>query len=1160
MLLNGGSNMSNVGTTTMAFNAPPIVDLDGSAAGTGFTTTFTENGAVAIGDSDLTITDPDSAIVTVLTVELTNAKDGDALSLAGALPAGISSTLDTSVPGRITLRLTGGASQAEYMAALGLVRFSSSNDNPDLTDRDITVMARDGEGDGPLAHATVHMVAVNDAPVASIVPASYNATEQVSLNLKNNGLSVSDIDGNNGVETATLSVGVGQLTVTAGGSGAAVGGSGTATVTITGTLAQINALLNTDAGSTVSYFDPLDNPSASTVLTLAINDNGHSGIGSPLGASDSATINVAPVNDAPAASIVPISYNATEQVSLNLKNSGLSVSDIDGNNGVETATLSVGEGQLTVTAGGSGAVVGGSGTATVTITGTLAQINALLNSDAGSTVSYFNQLDNPAASTLLTLSINDNGSGGSGGPLTASDSATINVAPVNDAPVATIAPTSYDATEQVARDLKNSGLSVSDIDGNNGVETATLSVGEGQLTVTAGGSGAAVGGSGTGTVTITGTLAQINALLNTDAGSTVSYLNPLDNPSASTVLTLAINDNGSGGSGGPLGASDSATINVAPVNDAPTLNGVAADAGYTENGSAAVLAPATVVGDPDNTTLVTARVRIVGGSFAGAGNMLAASVAGTAITVNYSDPTETLTLSGIDTLANYQQVLRSVSFFSTSDNPTNFGTNPTRTLAWEVDDGSGLNSLSNIPNTTLSITAVNDAPVLADVATGANYRPHGAPVTIDAALTISDIDSATLASATVRVSAGAFAGDVLAVSAGGLAGTAITAGYDAATETLTLSGVDSLAHYEQVLEHVTYESTSPNPSNANNNPTRTIEWVLNDGGGADNLSAPQHTTINLDENPTHDFNADGFSDILWQNDNGQPGIWTMNGLVRLDGANVGFNPNGIPLQTGEVGPWKVKAAGDFNADGHADILWQNDNGSAGIWLMDGFNVIGDGIVGFNPGSNWKVIDAADFNADGHADILWQNDNGTAGIWTMDGLNRIAGANVGFNPGPSWHVKAAGDFNADGHADILWQNDNGTAGIWLMDEFNVIGDGNVGFNPGPSWKVIDAGDFNADGHSDILWQNENGTPGIWTMDGLNRIAGANVGGFNPGPSWKVKAAGDYNGDGRSDILWQNDNGQPGIWLMDGFNVVADGGVGFNPGPSWNVIGQHDLIGG
>src|SRR6185295_12743096 len=103
--------------------------------------------------------------------------------------------------------------------------------------------------------------------------------------------------------------------------------------------------------------------------------------------------------------------------------------------------LSVTEGTLTVTAGGSGAIVTNSGTSSVTITGTIAQINALLNTDGTSTVSYSDNTDTPSASTTLTLSINDNGNTGTGGAQTGSDTATINITAVNDAPVATITPT-----------------------------------------------------------------------------------------------------------------------------------------------------------------------------------------------------------------------------------------------------------------------------------------------------------------------------------------------------------------------------------------------------------------------------------------------------------------------------------------------------------------------------------------------------------------------------------------------------------------------------------------------------------------------------------------------------------------------------------------------
>ena len=293
--------------------------------------------------------------------------------------------------------------------------------------------------------------------------------------------------------------------------------------------------------------------------------------------------------------------------------------------------------------------------------------------------------------------------------------------------------------------------------------------------------------------------------------------------------------------------------------------------------------------------------------------------------------------------------------------------------------------------------------------------------------------------------------------------------------------------------------------------------------------------------PHVDFNGDGHSDILWQNTNGQAAIWEMNGTNVIGGGWVGANP----------GPsWQAIGTGDFNDDGHSDILWQNTDGQAAIWEMNGTNPIGMGNVGANPGPSWQAIGPGDFNDDGHSDILWQNTNGQAAIWEMNGTNVIGGGWVGANPGPSWQAIGTGDFNDDGHSDILWQNTNGQAAIWEMNGTNVIGGGWVGANPGPSWKVVGTGDFNDDGHSDILWQNTNGQVAIWELNGTNVIGGGNVG-ANPGPSWKAIGTGDFSGDGYSDdILFQNtSSGQVAIWELNGTNVIGGGNVGANPGPTW-----------
>ena len=68
------------------------------------------------------------------------------------------------------------------------------------------------------------------------------------------------------------------------------------------------------------------------------------------------------------------------------------------------------------------------------------------------------------------------------------------------------------------------------------------------------------------------------------------------------------------------------------------------------------------------------------------------------------------------------------------------------------------------------------------------------------------------------------------------------------------------------------------------------------------------------------------------------------------------------------------ATGDFNGDRKADILWQDDNGLPRIFIMNGTQVIADATLS-NVGLTWHAAATGLFYGDGKADILWQNDNG-----------------------------------------------------------------------------------------------------------------------------------------------------------------------------------------
>ena len=103
---------------------------------------------------------------------------------------------------------------------------------------------------------------------------------------------------------------------------------------------------------------------------------------------------------------------------------GISVSDPDAVS--LTTTLHVEHGILKVAAVSGGATIGGSGTATVTLTGSAAQIDATLG--ASNNVLYhsffnFNGIDH------LTMTSNDGGSSGAGGTLVDTDIMNIIVAP-----------------------------------------------------------------------------------------------------------------------------------------------------------------------------------------------------------------------------------------------------------------------------------------------------------------------------------------------------------------------------------------------------------------------------------------------------------------------------------------------------------------------------------------------------------------------------------------------------------------------------------------------------------------------------------------------------------------------------------------------------------
>ncbi|WP_431092854.1 retention module-containing protein [Pseudomonas brassicacearum] len=191
-----GTNGS-VSTSIIDNDAPPALDLDANNSsgktGADYQVTFTEGTTgpgVSIADTDLSITDPDSTMLTGATIVLTNRQPGDALNLGNSVN-GISINAN-STDGKVVLTLTGNATLADYMQQIKNISFINNSEDPSTVPRIITVTVTDGTSYSNTATTTVNVVGVNDAPVAT--GGAVTGTEDTSLVLGWSTFGISDVD------------------------------------------------------------------------------------------------------------------------------------------------------------------------------------------------------------------------------------------------------------------------------------------------------------------------------------------------------------------------------------------------------------------------------------------------------------------------------------------------------------------------------------------------------------------------------------------------------------------------------------------------------------------------------------------------------------------------------------------------------------------------------------------------------------------------------------------------------------------------------------------------------------------------------------------------------------------------------------------------------
>ncbi|MEZ5658193.1 MAG: LamG-like jellyroll fold domain-containing protein [Burkholderiaceae bacterium] len=284
---------------------------------------------------------------------------------------------------------------------------------------------------------------------------------------------------------------------------------------------------------------------------------------------------------------------------------------------------------------------------------------------------------------------------------------------------------------------------------------------------------------------------------------------------SSFVAGTKVNASSPGGSSAFSTATEQSSITVTSVNDAPVLAGIEVTAlGYAENDPATAVTGTITVGDVDSSLIASALVDFSAGYVNGE-DLLAFPGFGS-ISGVWNPAAGTLSLTGSDTLANYESALRLVSYRNLSDDPDT----GTRTVRFVVSDG--LDSSAPVTRD-IDITALNDTPALVGLEAGAlSYVEGDAPKALSGTIDIDDPDSVTMAGATITISGNYVPGeDILAFTDTGN----IVGSWNPATGTMSLSGTDGVVIYRNALRSITYENTSQNPDT---NP-RTISFEIHDG-------------------------------------------------------------------------------------------------------------------------------------------------------------------------------------------------------------------------------------------------------------------------------------------------------------------------------------------
>ncbi|MBF0125799.1 MAG: DUF4347 domain-containing protein, partial [Magnetococcales bacterium] len=874
---------SGGGSATSTASAVVSGNNDAPTIGGGSVLNYTENNPAAVIDATITIGDVDdtnmeSAVIT-LSANYQNGED----TLAFTNTANITGSWNAATG---TLTLTGTDSKANYQTALRSVQYQNSSEAPTTTPRTVSFQVNDGTASSTAATSTINIAAINDAPVLvgsswyipAVVRTDGNPAGTVISSLLTAGditdADAAPLEGIAIYNRANDSAGKWQYRIDGGAWTNVPTGLNTSNVFLLKASDEIRYRPDgTDAGQPTLSFYAWDRTSFSAGDTPNATIRGGTTPFSTASGTINGTVNAAPTLDnSGTVTMTTITEDA-------LTNAGQSISalvgalitdtDIDTppapveGIAIQTLTESNGVWQYSTNGGASWNNVGAVSSASSLLLRDTDLIRLLPdglnppnNAAPGSLNFTFVAWDRTGQSaTWAAGSKVSTVARGNATPFSTNvETVGISVTDLNDAPVLTAA--SPVMPNIMYTETNNTGVLVSTLVGGTiaDVDAVTTTLEGIAIHTINNGSGAGFWEYSTDNGAnwiATGAVSNLQALLLRPQDKIRFQPNTLNsNDSANFSFYAWDQTQSAGGQGSKTDVttrggttafsttSDTANINI---NAAPTLDAAATPVMPTitedQTTNTGALVSTLLAGAGDIDTGASRGVAVYGltsgnGTWqyntGGGWNNVGAVSSASALLLRETDQIRFIP-NAIKATAG------TLSFYAWDRTTGAFGTKV------DVSTRGGTTAFSTTGDSaTITVTEINDTPTLVVGGTLA-FTEGGAATAVKSTLTLTDVDDANIAGATVQITGNYVSGeDVLAfVNQAGITGT-----WDAATGTMTLAGSATKAQYQTALRSLTYQNLNfSKPSVANRTVTFNIIDGNSDGTGAGALTASATRTI-----------------------------------------------------------------------------------------------------------------------------------------------------------------------------------------------------------------------------------------------------------------------------------------------------------------------------